>query len=87
VGWRYKAILISSPRRRKAVIFTPFIHPPQGKILQYPLSRRLGESQSQSQHSGEEKDVWSLLCCVYHLKHIVFRNYGRLKQTGTISYS
>jgi hypothetical protein len=53
--------------------------PPKGKRCQYPLSRRLGGSQSQSEHFGEEKNVWSLLgiklCFLDIVLYVPFKTY------------
>jgi hypothetical protein len=54
-------ILDFSTRWRWLVSFMPEPLHPQGKSPWYPLDRRLGGPQSQSGHSGEEKNSQLLL--------------------------
>jgi hypothetical protein len=59
--WRYRTTILDlGTRWRWMVSFTPLPFYTQGRSPTYPLCRRLGGSQSQSGHCGEEKKSLAL---------------------------
>jgi hypothetical protein len=56
--WRYSSTILDFDTRWRLVVgFKPLSLKPRGMNPQYPLDRRLGESQNRSGGCGEEKNL------------------------------